>query len=68
MNKPKNMLKKDKLSIHIIYVKTNQSYFTYDSDTGNGKNQIIDPIAVIYTGGDGFILYCIYVCRRYSFR
>ena len=51
MNKPKNMLKKDKLSIHIIYVKTNQSYFTYDSDTGNGKNQIIDPIAVIYTGG-----------------
>ena len=25
MNKPKNMLKKDKLSIHIIYVKTNQS-------------------------------------------
>ena len=51
MNKPKNMLKKDKLSIHIIYVKSNQSYFTYDSDTGNDKNQIIDPIAVIYTGG-----------------
>ena len=51
MNKPKNMLKKDKLSINIIYVKSNQSYFTYDSDTGNDKNQIIDPIAVIYTGG-----------------
>ena len=49
MNKPKNMLKKDKLSINIIYVKSNQSYFTYDSDTGNDKNQIIDPIAVIYT-------------------
>lgn len=51
MNKPKNILKKDKLSINIIYVKSNQSYFTYDSDTGNDKNQIIDPIAVIYTGG-----------------
>lgn len=51
MNKPKNMLKKDKLSINIIYVKSNQSYFTYDSDTGNDKNLIIDPIAVIYTGG-----------------
>lgn len=28
---------KDKLSINIIYVKSNQSYFTYDSDTGNDK-------------------------------
>lgn len=26
INKPKNMLKKDKLSINIIYVKSNQSY------------------------------------------
>ena len=38
----KNMInqkyaEKDKLSIHIIYVKSNQSYFTYDSDTGNDK-------------------------------
>ena len=36
MNKPKNMLKKDKLSIHIIYVKTNQSYFTYVSALSKG--------------------------------
>lgn len=48
LKQPKNLLKKKELSVHIIYVKRNQSYFTYDSDTGNDKNQIIDPIAVLF--------------------
>lgn len=48
LKQPKNLLKKKELAVHIIYVKRNQSYFTYDSDTGNDKNQIIDPIAVLF--------------------
>ena len=48
LKQPKNLLKKKQLMIHIIYVKRDQSYFTYDSDTGNDKNQIIDPIAVLF--------------------
>lgn len=48
LKQPKNFLKKKRLSVHIIYVKRNQSYFTYNSDTGNDKNQIIDPIAILF--------------------
>lgn len=44
----KKSFKKEGIAVHIIYVKRNQSYFTYDSDTGNDKNQIIDPIAVLF--------------------
>ena len=36
--------------INIIYTKNNQNYFTYNKDTGNAKNEINDPIAILYKG------------------
>lgn len=40
----------DELSVNIIYVKDNQSYFTFNTNTGDEKNQIIDPIVIVYNG------------------
>lgn len=40
--------KDSNLKINIIYSKTNQSYFTFNSATGDNKNNVIDPIALIY--------------------
>lgn len=47
----KNELKEEELSIHIIYVEDNQSYFAFDERVSveNG-NRILDPIAIVYTG------------------
>lgn len=48
LNQPVNNQSKSDLSINIIYTKNNQKYFTYNKDTGDAKNQITDPIAIIY--------------------
>lgn len=41
----------DELSVHIIYVKDDQTYFTFRSDiAADTDNRITDPIAYIYTG------------------
>lgn len=45
---PINNLSRDSLNINIVYTKNNQSYFTYKSQTGNSKNRVIDPVALIY--------------------
>lgn len=45
---PLNKQEIDELDIHIIYTKANQHYFTYNSYTGDEKNSITDPIAIIY--------------------
>ncbi|PWJ47971.1 hypothetical protein [Faecalicatena contorta] len=46
-----NETKKNELSINLIYVKSNQTYFSYNALLGDDKNFIKDPIVVIYTGG-----------------
>lgn len=49
MKKPLNKTPKNQLSIHIIYSKSNQTFFTYCAGTGDEKNQITDPVAILYT-------------------
>ncbi|MBK4203083.1 DUF1430 domain-containing protein [Bacillus subtilis] len=46
---PLNTLKKERLNINIIYTQNNQEYFTYNSMLGNNKNNIVDPIAIVFT-------------------
>lgn len=46
---PINKQEKKDLNINIIYSKMNQNYFTFNNYTGDSKNNIIDPIAIIYT-------------------
>lgn len=47
----KNTREMDELSINIIYVKNDQSYFSFNNQVRiEDGNKIIDPIAVIYTG------------------
>ncbi|MED3951503.1 DUF1430 domain-containing protein [Priestia aryabhattai] len=36
------------LNINIIYTANKQNYFTFDSNTGDKKNNIQDPLAIIY--------------------
>ncbi|MFK0522346.1 DUF1430 domain-containing protein [Paenibacillus illinoisensis] len=38
----------DELKINIVYVKNDQEYFTFNSQTGNQENKILDPIVIIY--------------------
>lgn len=51
INQPVNTLKKDELKINIIYTKNRQEYFTFNSEFGDAgnKNNIVDPIAAIFT-------------------
>ncbi|WP_375005439.1 DUF1430 domain-containing protein [Bacillus velezensis] len=51
INQPLNTLKKDELKINIIYTKNRQEYFTFNSEFGDAgnKNNIVDPIAEIFT-------------------
>ncbi len=47
----KNMREMSDLSINIIYVNNNQTYFTFNNQVRIKEgNKIIDPIAIIYTG------------------
>ncbi|WP_100332836.1 bacteriocin-associated integral membrane family protein [Bacillus xiapuensis] len=39
---------KEDLNVNIIYTKTGQYFFTFNSYTGDSKNRIKDPIAVIF--------------------
>ncbi|MGL4914317.1 MAG: DUF1430 domain-containing protein [Romboutsia sp.] len=39
----------DDLKINLIYIENNQSYFTYDSYSGNYLNNIKDPLVTVYT-------------------
>ncbi|MFB5198579.1 DUF1430 domain-containing protein [Neobacillus sp. KR4-4] len=45
---PLNNMTKKQLHINVIYVKNKQKVFTYDSNTGDSQNNIIDPIVQIY--------------------
>lgn len=38
----------DELKINIVYVKNDREYFTFNSQTGNQENKILDPIVIIY--------------------
>ncbi|PAF01622.1 DUF1430 domain-containing protein [Bacillus velezensis] len=51
MKQPLNTIKKDELKINIIYTKNRQEYFTFNSELGDAgnKNNIVDPIAAIFT-------------------
>lgn len=51
IKKPLNTLKKDELKINIIYTKNSQVYFTFNSELGDAsnKNNIVDPIAAVFT-------------------
>lgn len=37
------------LNINLIYIQNNQSYFTYNTSSGNHLNKIKDPIVTVYT-------------------
>lgn len=51
LGKPLNKMKKEELSINIIYVENNQGYFTFnESIDPESKNTVFDPIVKIYTG------------------
>lgn len=39
----------DDLAVHLIYIENNQSYFTYNPNSGDRYNQIQDPILLVYT-------------------
>lgn len=39
----------DDLKINLIYVENNQSYFTYNSFSGDNFNRVKDPIVIVYT-------------------
>ncbi|GAA0106741.1 DUF1430 domain-containing protein [Paraclostridium sordellii] len=39
----------DDLKINLIYIQNNQSYFTYNKNSGDYLNRIKDPIVTIYT-------------------
>ena len=60
MNKPKNMLKKDKLSIHIIYVKTNQSYLHMIQIQEMGKSDYRSNSSHLYSGVDSSCIASMY--------
>lgn len=49
MNKKLSKIPIDDLNINLIYIKNNQSYFTYNSYSGNSLNQIKDPLVTVYT-------------------
>ena len=38
----------DDLAVNIIYTEKGQSYFTFNSFTGDVQNKIKDPIAILY--------------------
>ncbi|WOA63953.1 DUF1430 domain-containing protein [Bacillus mycoides] len=48
LGNPINETPIEDLSINVIYTKNGQHYFTFDSSTGDNKNRIKDPIAIIY--------------------
>lgn len=48
-NKSKIEKNIDELRINIIYIEKNQSYFTYNKNSGDSFNTVIDPIVTIYT-------------------
>ncbi|QJA09775.1 DUF1430 domain-containing protein [Romboutsia sp. CE17] len=39
----------DDLRVNLIYIENNQSYFTYDSYSGDYRNCIKDPLVTVYT-------------------
>ncbi|MCY8917347.1 DUF1430 domain-containing protein [Bacillus atrophaeus] len=51
IQKPLNTLKEDQLKVNIIYTKNRQEYFTFNSQMGDisNKNNVIDPIAAVFT-------------------
>lgn len=46
---PLSKKKIDDLKINLIYIEDNQSYFTYDSYSGDYLNKITDPLVTVYT-------------------
>ncbi|KAA6446896.1 DUF1430 domain-containing protein [Bacillus swezeyi] len=51
MNQPLNTVKKEQLKVNIVYTQNKQKYFTFNSEFGDtqNKNNIVDPIAVVFT-------------------
>lgn len=65
---PLNTLEKDKLGIHIIYVKDGQSYFTFNpEEDGEGDYFIYDPIVIIDNANFDASYYSSYLSRCYYF-
>ena len=50
MNLPVNQTTKEQLSINVIYVENNQTYYTYQMNKGDMNNLITDPLVYIYNG------------------
>jgi len=48
LKKPLSTLQKSDFNINVIYSKEQQKYFTFNSYTGDSKNNILDPIAIVY--------------------
>jgi len=49
---PQNETAAEDLSLHIIYYKEGQGFFTYNAELGNRENEVIDPIVMVYTGNE----------------
>lgn len=48
-NKELSKKKIEELKINIIYIENDQSYFTYDSYSGDYRNNVKDPLVTVYT-------------------
>lgn len=65
---PLNKMKKEDLDVHIIYVKDNQSYFTFNPNKkGEGDYFIHDPIAIIDNASFDASFYMSYLGSYYYF-
>lgn len=65
---PLNKMKKEDLDVHIIYVKDNQSYFTFNpNEKGEGDYFIHDPIAIIDNASFDASFYMSYLGSSYYF-
>lgn len=64
-----NRTKKSDLSVNIIYVDNNQSYFTYNSFVmDDNRNLIDDPIAIVDTNNIDDSFYLSYISRCVYFK
>ena len=46
---PLSKLEKKHLTINVIYSKEHQNYFTFNNFSGDSKNNVLDPIAIVYS-------------------
>ncbi|UXR78864.1 MULTISPECIES: DUF1430 domain-containing protein [unclassified Staphylococcus] len=66
LNKASEMPRKNQ-KVNIIWMKSNEQFFTYDSEIGGKKNTITHPIAIVELGYTNELNYEKYYCGTYFF-